>query len=69
MVLFGKNMSNGQQMEIPELSETEERLLKKRGFLNEKIDQELLFAKKNNRANRKCEIFDRKVCFLYKTDS
>uniref|UniRef100_A0A3Q1G9S5 Uncharacterized protein n=1 Tax=Acanthochromis polyacanthus TaxID=80966 RepID=A0A3Q1G9S5_9TELE len=59
--------TTGQQVWIPELSETEERLLKKREFLKEKINQELLFAKKNSRANRKCEIFERKVCFFYKT--
>ncbi|XP_022069067.1 charged multivesicular body protein 4c-like [Acanthochromis polyacanthus] len=45
--------TTGQQVWIPELSETEERLLKKREFLKEKINQELLFAKKNSRANRK----------------
>ncbi|XP_023139073.1 charged multivesicular body protein 4b-like [Amphiprion ocellaris] len=45
--------TTGQQAGIPELTETEERLLKKREFLKEKIEQELLFTKKNSRTNRK----------------
>uniref|UniRef100_A0A3P8S9R1 Uncharacterized protein n=1 Tax=Amphiprion percula TaxID=161767 RepID=A0A3P8S9R1_AMPPE len=39
--------TTGQQAGILELTETEERLLKKREFLKEKIEQELLFTKKN----------------------
>ncbi|XP_008291817.1 charged multivesicular body protein 4c-like [Stegastes partitus] len=61
MALFNGTLGGGetvrkpacQQVEVRELSETEEQLLKKREFLREKIDQELLSAKKNIRTNRK----------------
>lgn len=63
MALFAKMFSGGekvrkdcQQEETDTLPETEELLMKKKEFLKKKIDQELLFAKKNSRKNRRGEI-------------
>uniref|UniRef100_A0A3B5BIQ2 Uncharacterized protein n=1 Tax=Stegastes partitus TaxID=144197 RepID=A0A3B5BIQ2_9TELE len=75
MALFNGTLGGGetvrkpacQQVEVRELSETEEQLLKKREFLREKIDQELLSAKKNIRTNRKREIIQRMGNFFHKT--
>ncbi|XP_044212259.1 charged multivesicular body protein 4b-like [Thunnus albacares] len=60
MSLFVKMFSGGEkvtknckQEETEKLPETEELLMKKKEFLKKKIDQELLFAKKNSRKNRR----------------
>lgn len=46
-----------QHDQIEKLSEGEELLMKKKEFPKEKIDQELLFVKKNSRKNQRGEIF------------
>ncbi|XP_045892156.1 charged multivesicular body protein 4b-like [Micropterus dolomieu] len=61
MSLFDKIFHGGEkatkkpcgQEEIENLPEREELLMKKKDFLKKKIDQELLFAKKNSRKNRR----------------
>lgn len=65
MSLFGKIFGGGgkggkgpsAQEAIQKLRETEEMLTKKQEFLEKKIDQELLTAKKNGTKNKRGETF------------
>lgn len=65
MSLFVNTFDGGEKVrkkpceedQIEKLSEGEELLMKKKEFLKEKIDQELMFVKKNSRKNRRGEIF------------
>ena len=66
MSLFGKLFGSGgkggkgpsPQEAIQKLRETEEMLTKKQDFLEKKIDQELITAKKNGTKNKRGESFN-----------
>lgn len=71
MSLYVKIFSGGEKVGMKhchedgteKLPEGEELLLSKEEFLKKKIDQELLFAKKNCRTNRRGEVLN--VKFMY----
>uniref|UniRef100_A0A3Q0RWV9 Uncharacterized protein n=1 Tax=Amphilophus citrinellus TaxID=61819 RepID=A0A3Q0RWV9_AMPCI len=62
--LSGDKVEKELQQEMEKLPAREELLEKKREFLNKKIDQLELFAKKNSTKSRRGELFYRKIYFF-----